>query len=73
MQVTAVDELAAAALARFLRDRDCAVYRPPGSDTLQVSPLGSIQAELAGPLLAAHLQDWLLEHPGTAVGLDPRR
>ena len=27
MQVTAVDELSAAALGRFLRENDCAVYR----------------------------------------------
>ena len=41
MQVTAFDELTAAALGRFLRERDCAVYRT-GTLTLEASPLGSV-------------------------------
>ena len=54
MQVTAVDELSAAALGRFLRERDCAVYRT-GSHTLEASPLGSVSAARAPGALAGHL------------------
>jgi len=66
MQVTAADELSAAALGRFLRDRGCAVYRT-GSHTLEVSPLGSLSAARAPSYLAAHLKEWLVRHPGSAL------
>jgi len=66
MQVTAVDELSAAALGRFLRDRSCAVYRT-GSHTLEVSPLGSVSAARAPSHLATHLKEWLMRHPGNPV------
>ena len=66
MQVTAADELSAAALGRFLRDRDCAVYRT-GSHTLEVSPLGSVAAARAPGQLASHLKEWLMRHPGNPV------
>jgi hypothetical protein len=66
MQVTAVDELSAAALGRFLQDRSCAVYRT-GSHTLEVSPLGSVSAARAPSQLAAHLKEWLVRNPGSAV------
>jgi hypothetical protein len=69
MQVTAVDELTAAALGRFLRERDCAVYRT-GTLTLEASPLGSVSATRAPSQLAAHLKEWLARHPGMPVRLD---
>ena len=69
MLVTAVDELTAAALGRFLRERGCAVYKT-GSLTLEVSPLGSLNAARAPSHLAAHLKEWLVRHPGTAVRFD---
>jgi hypothetical protein len=69
VQVTAVDELSAAALGRFLRERSCAVYRT-GTHTLEVSPLGSVNAQRAPSHLAAHLKEWLLRHPGSAVRFD---
>ena len=69
MQVTAVDELSAAAIGRFLRDRDCAVYRT-SSLTLEASPLGSVSAARAPGELASHLKEWLTRHPGSAVRLD---
>ena len=69
MQVTAIDELSAAALGRFLRERDFAVYRT-GSTTLEASPLGSESAELAPSKLATHLKEWLTRNPGMALRLD---
>jgi hypothetical protein len=69
MHVRTVDEHSAAALAHWLREHDCAVYRL-ALDELDVSPLGSISADLAAPELAALLQTWLREHPGEAVSLD---
>ncbi len=69
MQVTAVDELTAAALGRFLREKDCVVYRT-GSLTLEASPLGSVSATRAPSQLAAHLKEWLARHPGMPVRLD---
>jgi hypothetical protein len=69
MQVTASDELSAAALGRFLRERDCAVYRT-SSLTLEASPLGSVSASRAPSALATHLKEWLSRHPGMAVRLD---
>jgi hypothetical protein len=69
MQVTAVDELTAAALGRFLRDRECAVYRT-GTLTLEVSPLGSLSAARAPSQLATHLKEWLVHHPGSALRFD---
>jgi hypothetical protein len=69
MQVTAADELSAAALGRFLRERDCAVYRT-GSLTMEASPLGSVNAARAPGALAGHLKEWLARHPGMAVRLD---
>ena len=69
MQVTAVDELSAAALGRYLRERDCAVYRT-GSHTLEASPLGSVSAARAPGALAGHLKEWLSRNPGMAVRLD---
>ena len=64
-----IDEHSASALAHWLREHDCAVYRL-ALDELDVSPLGSISADLAAPELAALLQTWLREHPGEAVSLD---
>jgi hypothetical protein len=69
MQVTAADELSAAALGRFLRERDCAVYRT-GPLTREASPLGSVNAARAPGALAGHLKEWLARHPGMAVRLD---
>ena len=69
MHVRTVDERSAAALAHWLREHDCAVYRL-ALDELDVSPLGSISADLAAPELAHLLQTWLREHPGEAVRLD---
>jgi hypothetical protein len=69
MQLRVVDEASAAALAQFLSERDCAVYRT-GSTTLDVSPLGSINANRVVPHLADDLKDWLTELPGMAVRLD---
>jgi hypothetical protein len=69
MQVTAVDELSAAALGRFLREKDCAVYRT-GTHTLEASPLGSVNAARAPGELAAHLKEWLGRNPGMVVRLD---
>lgn len=69
MQVTAADELTAAALGRFLRERSCLVYRT-GLHTLEVSPLGSVAAARAPGQLANHLKEWLLRHPGTPVRFD---
>src|SRR5437773_11537714 len=69
MQVTAVDELSAAALGRFLRERDCAVYRT-GSHTLEASPLGSVIAARAPGARAGHLKERLAPHPGPAARLD---
>lgn len=69
MQVTAVDELSAAALGRFLRERDYAVYRT-GSTTLEASPLGSVSVALAPSQLATHLKEWLARNPGMALRLD---
>jgi hypothetical protein len=71
MQIRTVDDPSAAALARWLRERNCAVYRPAPTE-LDVSPLGSINADLAAPELAQLLQTWLREHPGYAVLLDAR-
>jgi hypothetical protein len=72
MQVTAVDELTAAALGRFLRERDCAVYRTGALLTLEASPLGPVSATGAPSQLAAHLKEWLERHPGMPVRLDLR-
>jgi hypothetical protein len=69
LQVTAVDELSAAALRRFLEDRDFAVYRV-GEHTLEASPLGSVNVTRAPSQLAAHLKVWLALHPGMPVRLD---
>ena len=69
MQLRVVDEASAAALAQFLRERNCAVYRT-GATTLDVSPLGSINANRVVPRLAEDLKDWLTELPGMAVRLD---
>ena len=69
MQLSTVDEASAAALARFLGDRDFAVYRT-GRTTLQVSPLGSIDASRLVPHLASDLKEWLVESPGMPVRLD---
>ena len=66
MQVTAADELSAAALGRFLRDRGCAVYRT-GSNTLEVSPLGSVAAARVPGQLATYVKEWLVRHPGNPV------
>jgi hypothetical protein len=72
MQVRTVDDPSAAALARWLRERNCAVYRPAPNE-LDVSPLGSINADLAAPELAQLLQTWLCQHPGAVLLLDARR
>ena len=69
MQVTAVDEMSAAALGRFLEDAGCAVYRN-GPHTLEASPLGSESVAHAPLRLATHLKEWLIQHPGMAVRLD---
>jgi hypothetical protein len=69
LQVTAVDEMSAAALGRFLEDTGFAVYRI-GSHTLEASPLGSESVAHAPLQLATHLKEWLVRHPGTAVRLD---
>jgi hypothetical protein len=71
MQLTLVDEASAAALAQFLSERNCAVYRT-GTTTLEVSPLGSIDASHLLPRLADDLKAWLTELPGMAVRLDMR-
>jgi hypothetical protein len=69
MHLTVVDEESAAALAQFLSERDCAVYRT-GSTTMDVSPLGSFDVDRLAPHLAVQLKDWLMEIPGMAVRLD---
>lgn len=69
LQVTAVDEVSAAALGRFLEDTGFAVYRI-GSHTLEASPLGSESVAAAPLQLATHLKEWLVRHPGMAVRLD---
>jgi len=69
MQLTAIDEASAAALAQFLGDRDFAVYRT-GRTTLEVSPLGSIDANRLVPRLANDLKEWLIESPGMPIRLD---
>ena len=69
MLVKAVDEVSAAALGRFLREREYAVFRID-SLTLEASPLGSLTAELQPLQLAEHLKEWLVRHPGMAVLLD---
>jgi hypothetical protein len=69
MQLTVVDEASAAALAQFLGERDFAVYRT-GQTTLEVSPLGSINANRLLPHLATDLKEWLVESPGMPVRLD---
>ena len=69
MQVTAVDELAASALGKFLEDRDFAVYRV-GAHTLEASPLGSVNVSRAPSELAASLKVWLARHPGMPIRLD---
>jgi len=71
MQLTVVDEASAEALAQFLRERNCAVYRT-GATTLDVSPLGSMDASRLLPSLADDLKEWLTELPGMAVRLDMR-
>jgi len=69
LQITAVDELSAAALGKFLENRDFAVYRV-GSHTIEASPLGSVNVARAPSELAAHLKVWLARHPGMPVRLD---
>jgi hypothetical protein len=69
LQITAVDETSAAALTRFLEDRDFAVYRID-PNTLEASPLGSVSVARAPSQLAAHLKVWLSRHPGMPVRLD---
>jgi hypothetical protein len=71
MQVRTVDDRSTAALAQWLREHDCAVYEPAWNE-LDVSPLGSLNADLAAPELAQLLQAWLAQHPGAVLVLDPR-
>jgi hypothetical protein len=69
MQITAFDETSAAALTKFLEDRDFAVYRID-PNTLEASPLGSVSVARAPSQLAAHLKVGLARHPGMPVRLD---
>jgi len=71
MEVRTVDTESAAALAHWLRERGCAVYQSGGAE-LDVSPLGSINADLAAPQLAELLQVWVRTHPSEVVLLDAR-
>jgi hypothetical protein len=72
MEVRTVDGASAAALAHWLRERSCAVYQM-GGNQLEVSPLGSLNANLAAPQVAALLQGWARLHPSEIVLLDGRR
>jgi hypothetical protein len=70
VHITVVDDSTAAALAEYLGERDYAVYRD-GSTGLDVSPLGSINADLLIAHLADHLKAWLARSPGTALRFEP--